>query len=47
MSEYAGADPRVRAAEDAADPPDDDKDATLAAEDPAAPDDDGAPDEYS
>jgi hypothetical protein len=46
MSEYAGTDPRVTAAEDAADPVEDDRDATLVAEDPTTPAE-GEPDAYS
>jgi hypothetical protein len=42
----AGVDPRVAAAEDAADPRADETDATMAAEDPTVRDD-GEPDAYS
>lgn len=37
MTEHAGIDQRVAAAEDAADPPTDERDATQVAEDPATP----------
>ena len=37
MSEYAGTDPRVAAAEETVEPPEDERDATQVMEDPAAP----------
>jgi hypothetical protein len=46
MSEYAGTDPRATAAEAAADPAEDERDATQVAEDPTTPAE-GEPDTYS